>query len=558
MVEENKPIRRQILDDLFDAYTILGKGSYVSLYDTKGQMTRYSPAAVELFGLPGEYIPIGAYNWSDYVHPEDRRRYENVMKELILGTSKHYDLSYRTRLKDGSYSLFRYIGTIIRDSSGKPELIGGIMINEGLLDNTDPATILRNQYGFFQDLSAVMELKKNCIILLITINEMSNINEVYGYGYGNRILQQVAWFLQENVGLYGTIYRMDGAKFAFLTEHLSLDEVAEKYEQLKIKLATGIPIDNVRQNLIISGGMIYTAGKSINERALYSCLSYACRESKLHKNGNLVSFDGSWNLDTHETLQMIDEIRNCILLDCEGFSLKYQLIVDSKNEKPFGAEVFINWHSDNFGEVPSTEYIPILERDFVFEELGYWVLRQAMKDGKQLIKYNDDFLIGVDIVQVQLEDEFFIRELKKISEQTKFPLKNLCLILNKSCRLLDIDFLKNVISTLHREGVKFIIDEFGSGLSSIDFLINVSPDYIRFNKKYIAELNKKPQNQQILLRLSELASACKTKVSVTGVENQETHDILINYPADNLQGDFYSPPMTIENLIQNVQSRMSD
>ena len=75
--------RRKILDDLFDAFTILGRGSYVSLYDVKGNLTRYSPAAVELFGLQGEYIPSGDLNWSSYVHPEDRIRYERVMRSLF-------------------------------------------------------------------------------------------------------------------------------------------------------------------------------------------------------------------------------------------------------------------------------------------------------------------------------------------------------------------------------------------------------------------------------------------------------------------------------------------
>ena len=152
---------RKILDDLFDAFTILGRGNYVSLYDVKGKMTRYSPAAVELFGLPAEYIPDGAYNWADYVHPEDRLRYKKIMDSLIENQTQSYDLTYRTRLKDGSYATLRYIGAVIRDSDGAPELIGGIMINEGLTEATDPVTVLRNQYGFFQDLAAAVELKKN-------------------------------------------------------------------------------------------------------------------------------------------------------------------------------------------------------------------------------------------------------------------------------------------------------------------------------------------------------------------------------------------------------------
>ncbi|MBR4383127.1 MAG: PAS domain-containing protein, partial [Selenomonadaceae bacterium] len=93
---------RKFLDDIFDAFTILGRGNYVSLFDVKENLIRYSPAAVELFGLQGEYIPANELNWSEYIHPEDRLRYEKIMRKLVEGNSTSYDLTYRTRLKDGT------------------------------------------------------------------------------------------------------------------------------------------------------------------------------------------------------------------------------------------------------------------------------------------------------------------------------------------------------------------------------------------------------------------------------------------------------------------------
>ena len=188
---------RKILDDLFNAYTMIGRGSYVSLYDVKGNLTRYSPAAVELFGLPGEYIPAGDFEWIKYVHPEDRFHYSRVMKALIKGELHGYDLTYRTQLKDGSYATLRYVGTVIGDADGNPELIGGVIINEGLTESTDPVTVLRNQYGFFRDLAAAVELKRTCVAMLCGINRMNQINEEHGYAFGNSVLQQTGWLLQE-------------------------------------------------------------------------------------------------------------------------------------------------------------------------------------------------------------------------------------------------------------------------------------------------------------------------------------------------------------------------
>lgn len=545
------PYKRQILDDLFDAYTILGKGAYVSLYDAVGQMTRYSPAAVDLFGFEGEYIPTGAYDWSEYVHPEDRRRYETVMTKLINGTAKHYDLHYRVRLKDGSYSMMRFIGSVLRDQAGNPELIGGIMINEGLMENTDAVTILRNQYGFFQDLSAVMELQKKCTILMIGVARLSEINEIHGYSYGNRVLQQIGWYLQENIGQYGTIYRLDGAKFAFLTENLTPEEVAEKYEKIRQALLNGLQVDNVTQNLAASGGMMSVFGKNVDERTIFASLSYTCRESRIHKNGRVVNFDGSLERREHESLEVLDEIRDNVLLDCAGFSLKYQGVVDAHTEKIIGIKATPNYHSERYGDVPTEKYLQVLERDFVFEELGYWLLRRAMIDGKRLLERNPRLYIGVTVVQVQLEDEFFIDELQKIAEQTGFPLDHLCFELSRGCRLLNLNFLRNIVAVLRSRCIKITLDDFGSGLASIDFLRELVPDFIKFDKRYSYEFDKK-ENRQIIRCLSELAAALGTKVLIDGVDNQHIHDELKKFPVDNFQGNFYTPALPIAEMLEKV------
>ena len=190
----------KMLDDLFNAYTMIGRGNYVGVYDVKNKVTRFSPAAVELFGLEGEYISAEYLDWTDYIYSEDQFVYSQAIKNLLSGESNGYDLSCRTRLKDGSFANLRYIGSTIFDADDKPELIGGIMINEGIAAVTDPITLLRNQYGFFRDLVAAIELKRNCVIVLCGINRMNQINEEHGYSFGNSVLRQMAWLLQEIIG----------------------------------------------------------------------------------------------------------------------------------------------------------------------------------------------------------------------------------------------------------------------------------------------------------------------------------------------------------------------
>lgn len=547
---------RKILDDIFDAFTIIGRGNYVSIFDVKENLTRYSPAAVELFGLQGEYIPAGNLNWAEYIHPEDRIRYEKIMRKLVEGNSAGYDLTYRTRLKDGTYATFRYIGAMIRDTDGKPELIGGIMINEGLTESTDPVTILRNKYGFFQDIAAAVELKKNCVAILCGINRMEKINEAHGYDFGNAVLQQAAWFLQEAVGQDGTVYRMDGAKFAFITESLSPEEVAVKYEKFRRAAQAGLPVKNVRQVLNVSGGMFAFEGGQVSEHTINTCLTFAFNDSKFYHNGKLVNYNGAPGLQTDESLELLDEVRNCILLDCEGFSLRYQPIFDAQTEKLTSIEALLCWHSDRFGEVPPSAYVPALENDFLFEELGYWILRRAMEDARKLLEKNPALLLSVNISPAQIVDDLLLEEIDKISAATKFPLKNLCFELTKSCRQIEPYILRRIIRALKRKGILCLIDDFGSGVASIDFLRDLSPDFIKLEKSYIMNISKKNSgNLQIVRHLSQLASELGTKVCLKGIEDTAIRAVIKQFPVTNVQGHFWAGALSTEEISERFLSQ---
>lgn len=546
MIKENE--RHKILDDLFNAYTMIGRGNYVAVSEVASNTTRFTPAAVELFGLEGEYISSGYFDWSKYIHPEDGFKYTRTIKAVLGGELPGFDMTCRTRLKDGTYATLRYIGAAINVKDGKPQFVGGIIINEGLTESTDPVTVLRNRYGFFRDLSAAVELKRPCVAVLCGINRMHQINDEHGYAFGNSVLQQAGWLLQEAVGQDGTVYRMNGAKFAFLTESLSPEEVAVKYEKLRRAAQAGLPVENVRQVLSINGGMIHFDGGNYDERTIHSCLNFAYQESKFYHNGKLVNYNGAIGMNTHESLELLAEVRDNILMDCENFSLRYQPVFDAKTEKLTSMEALLCWHSERFGDVPPSAYVPVLERDYLFEELGYWILRRAMEDGLKLLAIKPDMMLNVNISPAQIVDDFLFEEIDKISTSTGFPLKNLCFELTQSCRLIEPDILRRIVRALKRKGILCLIDDFGSGVASIDFLRDLAPNFIKLEKDYITNI-KDAGNLQIVRHLSELASELGTKVCLKGIEDAEIRETTKTFPITNVQGHYYSEAITLDEMI---------
>ena len=247
---------------------------------------------------------------------------------------------------------------------------------------------------------------------------------------------------------------------------------------------------------------------------------------------------------------MINEIRNCIVMDCEGFSLRYQPIVSAQDEKIVAVEALLCWKNEKFGEVTPDAYVPVLERDFLFEELGYWIFIQAMKDGLKFLEKNPNFVMNINISPSQLTDEFLVDELEKISKSIGFPLKNLCLEITASCRQIEPEILQKIIFSLKEKNVRCLLDDFGTGVGSLEFLQSLSPEFIKPERKYVLEIDKKESNLQIIRHLANLAVELGSNVCVKGIATEKIRDIVRELPVRALQGHFYSEPLTIENLLQ--------
>ena len=543
------PLHKRMLDDVFDAFSMISGGNYVSLMHVGSGVARYSPGYVELFGMPGEYIENGAEKWVDYIHPEDRKRYQDTMKHLKSGDAKAYDLTYRVRSKSGEYVVCRCTGAVLHDSEGKPSLIGGLTVNQGLMENTDPITVLPNKYSYFEDLKALMQENRESVSLLIGISKLSQLNRIYGFTYGNRVLQAVAWLIQETVGERGKVYRADDATFIFLTDRLSPEETGAIYDSIRFKLQRGISVDGVRNILTGNGGMLSVRWQNMDAATAYSCLNYAYKESKLHRHGELVDFNGTIRYDLRETLEMVNTIRDCILDNCKGFSLNYQPVIDSETEKLTGAEALIRWEGEPYGEVQPLKFIPILEKDYIFEELGNWIIRQVTEDGKKFLEKDPNFVMGLNISAAQLEDEYFIDSMVQILRESGFPPRNLCLEVTKDCRQLEIGRLKEIVDLLHAHHIRVIIDDFGAGFESIGFLKRLPADYIKFDRELIREIENSDADKQTMEYLAHLAAIRGTHVIVKGVETAEMRDIIRDFSIESMQGNYYSKPITMEQMM---------
>ena len=225
--------RRTKLDTLYSAFALVSEGTYVYLCDMKYDYSRWSASAVDLFNLPSEYMYGAGDIWEERIHPEDREAYRKGIDDIFMGNSNGHDMQYRAQRADGGYDVCTCRGVVIRDPSGEPDYFAGTIRNHGIQGHLDTLTGLRNQYGFFEDLDLNLHKGTEMIVSIVGISKFSEINEVYGYHFGNRVLQKFARKLFDFVGNTGHTYRIDGTKFAIISHEMTVERIRNGYKQFR-------------------------------------------------------------------------------------------------------------------------------------------------------------------------------------------------------------------------------------------------------------------------------------------------------------------------------------
>lgn len=540
----------QKLDAIFDAYSIAADGAYVYVCDIQHDYSRWSRAAVDYFGLPGEYMENAGQIWVEHISPEDREDFITNITDIFEGREKSHNIQYRAMAKDGNYVLCTCSGVAIPDDDGAPAYFCGIIKNHDCLNYTDSITNLRSLYGFLEDIKGYLWKKESVNAIMIGLEDFSRANDIYNYAFGNRILRKFGSILQQAFRGMGTAYRMDGTKFAVISSKCSLEELDSIYRDIQNLVAQNFYVASDRIALSLCAGALTIDDFSVNADSVYSCLKFAFAESKNAHHGDMFLFKDALNNDQKDTLKRINFIRNCIIDNCKGFYLCYQPVVDTTTEKLKGAEALIRWRNDDYGVVPPMSFIPVLEQDSLFPELGKWILKQALQDTKEILVSNPNFIINVNLSYAQLEKGDFAQEVISILDELQFPAQNLCLEITERCRLLNINHLKRIFDILREKGVRIALDDFGTGFSSLGILRELPVNTVKIDRGYVMNIERDDKDKNTVNFINVLAKSFSAEVCAEGIESTGMRDELRKLNVTSLQGYYYSKPIEFNEFHQ--------
>ena len=550
--------RRKILDTLFKSYDIVSEGTYVYLCDMRYDFSRWSKNAVDTYGLPSEYMYGAGDIWENCIHPDDREAYHKGIEEIFSGNSFGHDMQYRARRPDGNYDVCTCRGVVIRDLLGKPDYFVGTIRNHSTQSHIDTLTGLRNQYGFFDDLDGWIKRQAEANVLIVGICKFWEFNEVSGYHFGNRILQLFARKLFESVGNTGVCYRIDGTKFAIISNILSMDDIHNRYFAFRSYFRESFQVDDKRILLDVNCGVLKLDRFEFDSQTVYACLNYAYSESKTYHQGDLVLFENDLNEDNRYRLEKLHAIRASIMNEYKGFFLLYQPVVDAQTEELISAEALLRWKNREYGTVPPDQFIPLLESDPLFPELGEWIIKEAIVAAKKILKKVPNFVININLSYTQLQKPDFVDMVFRILEEMGYPPDHLCFEVTERCRLLDMRLLRNVTASLKARGVLIALDDFGTGFSSVGIVKEIPFDIIKIDRGFVERIEEDNLERELIKHFSGLASLFGAKVCVEGIETEGMRDILQKFKVESFQGYYYAKPLLLKEFQDWESERRKD
>lgn len=534
---------------ILDTINEISDGKYMYVHDMETGSVRWTKAAKEYFGLQDVYLSSFDEIWYSMIHPDDVEKCRKELEEVLTQKKDTFFMLYHMKNAKGNYVLCRGKGKILRDEDGNALVFAGaVTLCTGEM-SYDGVSGLQTANGFTKAIQRYKDEGQEYLTLIVELLNFSTVNTLYSYNFGSKVIYELATRFHDMIEGIGHVYRNEGTQFIFLVKDVDVDYIKDLYERI-IDLCAHFTLDGNVLNLEIVGGMLCAEKWSKDPHDVLSCLVSIIEKAKAEEIYDLIVYDDELHTKMYQSTQLINTIKSAITNDCEGFYLCYQPFVSTISGRVIGAEALIRWRSEEFGMVSPFRFIPYIESHPCFYDLGLWILRQAIRDAKEISKKQPNFFINVNMSYSQLEHPGFKEEVVKILEEIGFPNHCLQLEITERCRNLDMRFLKEQLDFFKEHRIKIALDDYGTGTSTIDMLCDLPIDCVKIDQTFILNILKQSNNQVIVDTTLQCTKRLGIDVCLEGVENQEIKDFVGKYSANYHQGYYYSRPVEYDEFLK--------
>lgn len=406
----------------------------------------------------------------------------------------------------------------------------------------DSLTGIYSQQKFYQMTREMLDTPSESEFAFIhfDIDRFKMINALYGAREGDRLICYVAYAIKMTMEEYGraTYGRIGGDVFGICMAYEKMEDIYVVLEQIKERVRR----HTVNYYFETCAGIYLISNREMEVSVIYDNASIAAQQCKENYMVHEAVFTNELNEKLQREQHIIDEMDKA--LEEEQFIVYFQPKYDLEEFSPGGAEALVRWQKPDGTMVSPGEFIPIFEKNGFITKLDYYVwekvcqfIRQELDDGRKPAP------ISVNVSRVNLYNPKFFETLIDLVEKYKIPPKYLHLELTESAFSDSESIIQEAVKYLHRAGFTILMDDFGSGYSSLNVLKDVDLDVLKIDMKFFSKGETQERGAKIIEAVIRMAESLNLTVIAEGVEDEEQVEFLTKLGCDYIQGYYFAKPM---------------
>lgn len=274
---------------------------------------------------------------------------------------------------------------------------------------------------------------------------------------------------------------------------------------------------------------------------------------KMFKNIKLTYSIGVYQEEFKEMLYIRNFIEESLpsAIDEKQFQMYLQPKYSIVQNHIVGAEALVRWQHPDRGMIYPNEFIPVIEENGYIKKVDYYIWKEACNFLKRCEQAGiKNCPVSVNVSRLHLTDTVFMDYLAQTIHEADIPKEQLELEITET---IGDEQISNMAELLKQQGYKLLMDDFGSGYSSLNILLETPFDVIKLDKKFMENMMVSEKGRLILEYVVAMADKLGLELLAEGVETEEQVELLRKIGCDNVQGYYYAKPMPVEDFFELLQ-----
>lgn len=409
------------------------------------------------------------------------------------------------------------------------------------LASHDPLTGLLNRRAFNtrseQAIAEAMANATDLALLTLDLDRFKSINDVYGHADGDLVLRQIAEVLGTSFKEPAIVGRVGGDEFSVLLPGRDLFEAQQSASFFMAQFKVMFAAHDKAATLGASVGIAAFPDHGSELEQLQSNADAALYRAKSQGRGRICAFNRTLDQQIRQQRRLEEELRRAAGAD--QLFLLYQPIVEAASGVPKGYEALLRWHHPVHGILSPAVFIEAAEESGSIVEIGKWVLQEACR---RAASWDERLFLAVNISPRQLLTADLLDHVTTALDASGLSPERLELEVTETSLLEDRVEIAQRLYALKSLGIKLVMDDYGSGYSSMTNLRRYPFDKVKIDRAYVAALDDDPVAEVIIDCALALGRSLGLAVVIEGVETEGQRMRMASKGADQIQGFLFGRP----------------